>query len=155
MEPQYSSDCTNVYDVGTAGDGYPTMTEACKNCSSASQYLANNYTLGGSCQPYSDNTGSGVGSVNDGTYGFASDGINWYYEQSQIGSDHASPQNACTAPYNPYAGQNFQQVGTCSAQTTEGFELFGMTQNKSALVIALLLILVIVVVGLYLKYGRK
>lgn len=153
MANLYESDCVNVYNSGT-GDGYSTAADACSNCQTSGQYIAQNYMLGGTCQPFVDSTSSAVSQVNDGTYGFISDGTNWYYEQPQIGNDHAYAQNACKAPFNPYVNQNFQAVGTCPAeQSTEGFELFGLGRDKS-MAIAVVLFILLVVLGAVI-YKRK
>ena len=150
----YESDCTNVYI--SSGDGYSTPAAACNstNCATVGQYLGNNgYSMGGSCGPFTDTTGSAnVSQTTDGsTYGFQSDGVNWYYEAPFSPVDHQYPQNACSAPMNPY--QNMQSAGSCP---TENFKLFGMSNDKSVAILIVLLLVLVAVGGVcYVKFVKN
>jgi hypothetical protein len=152
----YVSECSNVYQ--SSGDGYMTQESACNNCQTPSQYMQANFNPGGTCSPFTDTSDGNVSAVNqsDGTYGFVSDGTNWYWESPMISSlDQQTPQDACSNPVqNQFQNENYPVVGSCS-NVQENFEIFGMKKSYSILLLIAFFILVVFGICIYIKKYRK
>ena len=157
----YLSDCRSVYNV-KAGEGYPSMQLACRNCQTPSEYFTKpciGYTMGGNC--------SNAVALQDGR-GYISDGVNYFYMPVHNNNNYPSASMACTNGIShlngyPISGSCTQNMNF-SSPSVEHFEPpseykpNGNNNNRlhlTLIIILLFILIVLISVFLVLKINKK
>jgi hypothetical protein len=154
----YLSDCRSVYNV-KAGEGFPSMQLACRNCQTPAQFYSQNYSFGGNC--------SNATNFQDGR-GYISDGMNYYFLPNFVSGTHPSSISACSNGVShlngfPNSGSCSQNMNPVPCPSVEHFEPpseYNNNENKNRLhltIIAILLFILIVLLffALILRLNKK